>query len=170
MSEPHPFVSYLERLGQDRGALATLRRGLGQAPGTDLGAYRYVVPWLSEEAPPWQEAAYFSLAALYGLHPVSGGTGNLGDHYAAARAQGQGANDSALERRFTALLNAHPDDLSGALRQAISYLASKEVPIDWHQLLRDMLAWGHPSHYVQKNWARAYWGRADAPEPESEED
>jgi len=68
-------------------------------------------------------------------------------------------DNTAVERRFTALLTAHPDDLPFFLRQAIGFLKSKEVPVDWHQLFVDMLAWGHPSGYVQKQWARAFWGR-----------
>ena len=171
MSEPHPFVTYLERLADDRGALAALRRGLGRPPGDDVGAYRYVIPWLPEGAPRWQEAAYFSVAALFALHPKLGGSGNVGDLFAAARAMrlSAGGDDSAMERRFTALLNAHPDDLSAMLRQAISYLASQEIPIDWHQLLRDTLAWGHPDRYVQRAWARSYWGQGTAPEPDAKE-
>lgn len=157
MKETHPFVTYLEGLRDNRAALAALRRGLGQSPGTVADMYRYVVPWLADDAPPWRETAYYLIAALFAYHPDPGGVGNVGRHFARTRAP-QGDN-TAIERRFTALLAAHPDDLNFYLRQAVSFLKSKEVPINWHQLLSDVLGWGHPDRYVQQQWARAFWGR-----------
>jgi len=34
------------------------------------------------------------------------------------------------------------------------------MPVNWHRLFGDLLSWTHPSGYVQKEWARAFWGRA----------
>jgi len=157
MTETHPFITYLEGLREDRGALAALRRGLGQPPGTVPGMYRYVVPWLPADAPPWLEDAYYLVAALLAYHPASGGSGNMGNHFARTCDRG---DNSAVERRFTALLAAHPEDLGFYLRQAVSFVKSKDVPVNWHQLLSDVLAWGHPDRYVQRAWARAFWGHA----------
>jgi hypothetical protein len=39
------------------------------------------------------------------------------------------------------------------------------VPVNWHQLFADVLAWNHPDGYVQKQWARAFWAR---PKPQVE--
>ena len=153
----NPFVEYLEGLRDDRGALAALRRGLGQPPGTVASMYPYVVRWLPDDTPPWRESAYYSIAALFAYHPNPGGGKNIGAHF--ARARDPQGNNTAIERRFTALLAAHPDDLDFYLRQAISFLKSKEVPVNWHQLLSDVLNWGHPDRYVQQQWARAFWGR-----------
>ena len=161
MTKTHPFITYLESRRDDRGLLAALRRGLGQPPGTVASMYRYVVPWLPGDAPLWYENAYYLVAALFAYHPTEGDKGNLGDHFARARAL-QG-DDTAIERRFTALLATHPDDFSYYLRQAISFLKSQKspVPVNWHQLLSDVMAWGHPDRreHVQRNWARAFWGR-----------
>jgi CRISPR system Cascade subunit CasB len=158
----HPFIEYLETLRDDRGALAALRRGLGQPPGTVASMYPYVVPWLPAEARPWQETVYYLIAALYAYYPAAGGTGNMGNHF--ARTRDPQGDDTAIERRFTALLAAHPDDLDGYLRQAVSFLRSKEVPINWHQLFADVRAWGHPDRYVQRQWAGAFWGRSQQPQ------
>ena len=168
MTQTYPFITYLEGLRDDRGALAAMRRGLGQPPGTVADMYRYVVPWLPDDAKPWHEAAYYQIAALFAYHPKAGGTGNMGNHFARTRDQ-QGDN-TAIERRFTALLAAHPDDVDTYLRQAVSFLGSKEVPVNWHQLLSDLLAWGHPAHYVQQQWARAFWGRASKETQTTEEE
>lgn len=159
MTQTHPFITYLESLREDRAALAALRRGLGQPPGTVPDMYRYVVPWLPADAPSWREDATYTVAALFAYHPAAGGSGNMGDHF--ARARDPQGDHTAIERRFTALLAAHPDDLPFYLRQAVSFLRSKEVPVNWHRLLSDLLAWGHPERrpQVQKRWASAFWGR-----------
>jgi CRISPR type I-E-associated protein CasB/Cse2 len=153
----HPFVEYLEGLREDRGALAALRRGLGQPPGTVADMYRYVVPWLPASARPREEAVYYLVAALFGSHPAEGGTGNMGEHF--ARTCESGSDNTAIERRFTALLAAHPDDLGTYLRQAISFLRSKDVPVEWHQLFQDLQRWGYDNRPVQRKWAGAFWGR-----------
>lgn len=154
----HPFVDYLQSKRDDRGALAALRRGMGHPPGTVAAMYPYVVPWLRDDAPRWREDTYYLIAALFAYHPMTGGAGNVGHHF--ARVRNAQADNTAIERRFTVLLAAHPDDLGAYLRQAVSFLRSKEVPVHWHQLLSDVMAWGHPDRYVQRQWARAFWGRA----------
>jgi CRISPR system Cascade subunit CasB len=120
--------------------------------------YRYVVPWLGKDTPPWQERAYYLMAALFAIHPQAGGSGNLGTSFAQARSKLE--DETAIERRFTALLAAHTDDLDFYLRQAISFLRSKEIPVNWHQLLFDLMQWGHPEYgdKVRKNWANSFWG------------
>lgn len=176
MTESYPFIDYLEGLvtREDRGALAALRRGLGQPPGAVPAMYRYVVPWLPAEARPWQEDVYFLVAALFSLHPQPGGVGNLGASFRQAAAKepatpSEGERISPIERRFTVLLASHQDDLPDSLRHAIGYLASKDLPVDWRQLFQDLPRWGDPSRHVQRDWARAYWGRERQEAPQENE-
>jgi CRISPR system Cascade subunit CasB len=169
--EIQPFIVYLQSLAekQDRSALAALRRGLGQPPGTVADTFRYVEPWLGNKRSTAREAAFYLVASLFALHPKSTNIGNMGSHMAAIRAEG---GEDALDRRFTALLAAHPDDLPNALRQAISYLKSKEVPVNWNQLFWDLQNWDEkrddPRHSVQKKWASAFWGRSRSKETPNE--
>lgn len=168
MSEQqHPFIEYLEKLrdNEERGALAALRRGLGQPVGSAHEMYRYIVPWLDDQSSAAQEEGYFLVASLFAYHPQPGGVGNLGTSF--ARARDPQGDDTAIERRFTALLSAHREDLPFYLRQAISFLRAKEVPVDYHQLLRDLWAWERD--YVQRNWAKAFWGRTPKPEEAPEQ-
>lgn len=165
MSEQrYAFVEYLEKLrdSEDRGALAAMRRGLGQPVGMAHEMYRYVVPWLGDQNSSFYEESYFLVASLFAYHPQAGGSGNLGASF--ARTRDPQGDDVATERRFTALLSAHRDDLPFYLRQAISFLRAKESPVDYHQLLRDLLAWDRG--YVQRNWAQSFWGRSAKPETE----
>lgn len=159
--EPHPFIRHLQKLadGQDRGALASLRRGLGQPPGTLADMYRYVEPFLGQErGAGYKESAFYLVAALFALHPSSTDFGDMGKHLAATRTD---SGSDALERRFTTLLAAHPDDLPDYLRQAVSFLKSKDEPVNWNQLLWDLQNWDKrddPKYSVQKKWARSFWG------------
>lgn len=170
--EGHPFIRYLQSLaeGQERGSLASLRRGLGQPPGTVADMYRYVEPFLGDKRSSSQESAFYLVAALFALHPKSTENGNMGSHLAQTRPEG---GEEALERRFTALLAAHPDDLPDYLRQAISFLKSKEQPVNWTQLLWDLQNWDKrddPKYSVQKKWARSFWGGRQSIEEPSTSD
>ena len=57
----HPFIDRLQELAnnQERGALAALRRGLGQPPGTTPEMYRYVEPFLAQNRSLEQERPYY---------------------------------------------------------------------------------------------------------------
>lgn len=161
MTQAHNFIQYLETLADDKGALAALRRGLGQPPGTVTDLFRYIIPRLPENVYPgsWSEKTYYLIASLFALHPVNTPTGNMGTHFATLRDPDPEKND-ALERRFTSLLNANPEDFHIFLRQAISFLKSKdETPINWHALMWDTLALGNPDRapLIQKQWAQGFW-------------
>ena len=164
MSYEHSFITYLESLtkADDRGALAAIRRGLGQPPGTVPAMFPYVVNKLPQHAysGSWTEKVYYLIASLYALHPESTTEGNLGDHFWRTL-QHDAEKDKAIERRFTALLTAHSEDMPIYLRQAISFLKSKEVAINWHQLMGHILQWDKPEQAteVQKWWAAQFWRR-----------
>ncbi len=160
----HPFIQYLVSLQEDddRGALADLRRGLGQPPGTAPSMYPYVVRYLPSDVSRREEHAYYLVGALFAYHDKKGGQGNMGAHFAATR--DSNSDNTAVERRFTALLAAHPDDLPFYLRQAVSYLKSKDQPIDWDQLFYDLRYWHYNDRRVQKQWARSFWGRTPRPD------
>ena len=173
------FAAFLDRLNkeQDRGALAALRRGLGKPPGQASEMYRYIVRWLSSsEATPyitWREEVYYLVASLFALYPEStwppgqgpGYQRNLGASFAQLEQtsnqgrQGDGKQASSVERRFVALLNSNSEDMHTHLRHAISLLKAKDVAIDWAVLLGDLLWWDSYSRRVQRQWARAFWGR-----------
>lgn len=160
INEPQPFIRYLLSLaeGQDRGALAALRLGLGKPPGVVVDTFRYVEPWLGEKRSAARESAHYLVASLFALHPKSIDRGNMGTHMAQTREKN---NEDALDRRFTALLNTHIDDLPVYLRQTVSYLKSKDVPVNWNELLWDLQNWEEkredPRRSVQKKWAGAFW-------------
>lgn len=156
------FIERLQNL--DRGDKAILRRNAGLSLGESRGVlglfYQLVPANLS-----YDEEIYFLVATLSPLNDKGGSSGNLGDAMGRVRAI---SDSSALDRRMTVLLDSELETVSGRyvkpgelgfrLRQAVKFLASKDVGIDWGTLLDDLLQWSHPDRWVQKRWARSYFG------------
>jgi CRISPR type I-E-associated protein CasB/Cse2 len=162
------FVNWLIKLEEQpngRAVLAELRRGLGQPPGLAPTVGRYVQPFLTTEDGEKREAAYYLIASLFGLHPVSTANGNMGQHFARLWTDEKEPPDN-IARRFNILLSADWDTLPDYLRQAVGLLKSNAtpVPVNWAQLLNDVLGWEHPDGKVQLRWSRAFWRktRSDA--------
>lgn len=161
------FVGALEDLLKmdDRAAMAALRRGLGKRPGAAMEMHPYVVPYTQGLIYERDEEPYYIVAALFGFYPTKRwqsynekGQTNLGASFKLLAAQNEGGE--SIQRRFVALLNCDAEDLPDHLRQAISLLKSKDIPVDWLQLLRDIKRWESDERRVQRRWARAFWGDA----------
>jgi CRISPR type I-E-associated protein CasB/Cse2 len=161
MTEPNEFIRYLEQLRDrdDRAALASLRRGLGAAPGAATEANRIIQRGLTADTKDYLEIACSIVAPLFALHSQAGGEGNMGQHFRALcePIQPGEALPSNVERRFMALLSSDAEELPDTLRQAVALLKSKEVAVNWRQLLRDVMGWTHEDGYVRKQWGRAFW-------------
>jgi CRISPR system Cascade subunit CasB len=154
-----PFIDHLHSLeaNKDRAALAELRRGVGKSPGEVPALLVHVVPWLPTTAWPGLEDAYFLIATLFALHPNTGlpQRTNLGASFARlARAMDSGG----AERRFMALLNCDRSELPDHLLSGVTLLRTHDIPVDWRQLLADVLAWQRPQRWVQRAWAAGFWG------------
>jgi CRISPR system Cascade subunit CasB len=183
--QEHKFIGHLEKLvkEQDRGALASLRRGLGKPQGTAREMDRHVLPYLPPEsaihASPRenQENAYYLVGALFAYwHQGKDTVGpnqpaNMGTSLRALvereTAEGGSRDDAEkrVEKRLVALLNCHKDDLPDHLRHTIGLLKSKEIPINWLQLLNDVQNWQHENRDVQRRWARQFWRFDSQDEP-----
>jgi len=152
------FLKYLLGLNTEynRHELAILRRGLTLPPGEDANMYRIIARFVpDEERGGEREKLYYLIASLYAFHPMHTEKGNFGNHMAEAAAKM--TESTATERRFTVLLNAHYQDLPDYLRQAVSFLKSNEIPINWFSLFKDLLRWDHPDKYTQRKWANGFW-------------
>jgi CRISPR system Cascade subunit CasB len=152
--EHHPFVQHLYDLaaGNDRAALAELRRSFANP----LAALPYVVPFLRKDASAREEDALSLVASLFSLHPVPG-------HVSLAKALALCAKESdSIELRFRALLDSDPEDLSTHLRHAVSLARSKDIPIDYDDLLGAIRWWGREDKDRQRAWARDFWGTTEA--------
>jgi len=159
MLKPNDFVKYLVSLveREDRGALAALRRGVGKPPGTTPDTFPIMVP-RTADMDRFAADTYFLVGSLFALHPLNCKEGNMGTTFAAIR-KPQAEEGDSLEKRFVALLNADAEDLPNHLRHAVSLAASKDVAINWAQLIAALRHWNHLDRFIQRRWAEQFWGR-----------
>ena len=165
-TQAHPYVDYLFSLssGQQKGAIADLRRGLSDPPAASPAMFPYVAKWVSDaDRYTWKEKVYYLVAALFAYYQSGGGqaknirrtTGNLGDHCREASQKEQ--KSKSFEMRFAALLKANDEDLPILLRQMISLLKSADVAVNWDQLFYDLCHWNSQKNFVQHRWSNSYW-------------
>ena len=182
MNQTNDLIWKLEqrRARDDRGSLASLRRGLGQPPGSVAEVSRVVEHMLDDDDPPSVRDTLYVIAPLFAYHHDAGGSGNMGDHFRALVAANEDPPPN-VERRFVALLSSEPDDLPDALRQAISLLKSKPVPVNRRRLFDDVQRWlrqGADGEQARQNvrlqWSQRFWRlrgsnqTAGAPAPQTE--
>lgn len=154
----HPFVNHLLlHVANDRAARAALRRTLGRMPGEAPEAFRYVVPWLPDPCSERVESIYYLVAGLFAYHPKHTSEGNMGAHLRKLAGDDDSVKER-IERRLVAVMRAHPHDLPDHLRRLVGILKAKEIPINWHSLMGDLLNWDHEERYAQKHWANSFWG------------
>ncbi len=141
---------------KDRGVLAELRRGLQYPPGEAVSMYRYIARYVPNEYRGRErEKVYYLISALYAYHQENTTQGNFGNHMAALVDSEE--KQAAVERRFTILLNANSADMHDYLRQSVSLLKSKEIPVNWNKLMSDLFHWSAPEKYIQRKWANSFW-------------
>jgi len=162
------FIEWLNGLIIDRGAMAILRRGLGKPPGTVHQMDRYILKFFSDKLEDSEYSRYYLIASLFAFwyqgkdEPVSDSPPDLG---ASLRSLVDIESDNnnrddiekRHEKRFAALLNCHKDEMPEHLRHIISLLKSKNIAINWAQLLCDLRGWDREDHSVQRTWARSFW-------------
>lgn len=167
---------------EDRATLAALRRGLGKQPGTAGEMFPFVIPRLPplngggrpDGGWPWSHACCFIVATLFASHPENLEHGerwqrNFGASVRRLKsAVGEGAQGP--ERRFVALLNAEVEDVDDYLRPMVGLLRAHAIPVDWEQLLTDLVNWGSPSRWVQTRWAKSFWQPDLEPASDSSDD
>ena len=169
MKQPYELIRGLERLceQEDRAALASLRRGMGQPPGAVLETSRIVEHMLDEDDQDYIRETLYVIAPLFAYHPASEAGDrwkiNMGSHF--RKLFGENEEPPAnVERRFMALLSSEPDDLPDTLRQAVSLLKSKDESVNWLNLFDDVQKWldrrpegERRRKEVRLRWARSFW-------------
>jgi CRISPR type I-E-associated protein CasB/Cse2 len=161
------FIVFLEKLVDDKRAMANLRRGLGKPAGTVYEMDRYILPFISESTGNKREAAYYTIASLFAFwhqgkdkpESIDGNLGNSLKQLVNIETNNKGNREETekrIEKYLVAILNANYEDLPDHLRRIVSLLKSK-VPLNWSQLLYDIQHWDTDDHWVQHQWAKGFW-------------
>lgn len=164
--------NFIERIEQlSTGQLAMLRRGCGARDSVEGRC-----PWLlgliySCACGNYEPTAFLvaSLLAQYKTVDIRAGRhradGNFGETWRRAIEK---KSSESIKRRFHIILDAEYDprtgegDLPYRLRQMVRYAASKDVGINWPQLLIDLRFWNQVGKRVQKEWARSFFSNQHA--------
>ena len=152
----------------ERAALADLRRGLSDFPNLSPYMYRHIQPRMPQRIGEWGKLTYYLTAALFAAHQIHTDNGNMGTHFYKLLDSHNADANKPIERRFTYLLAAHPEDLHFHLRQSIAFLRSKEIAVNWEQLMWDIYRWNDPGERskVQEKWAGRFWQALKSEEDE----
>lgn len=157
--------------------LATMRRGLGRLPGS-LPAMGKFYEAVMSTADSRELRAEHAALCLYGLHQQSQriplhrpGIG-LGDALRALKKRAD-VSDSAVDRRFNAAATSTSvEELVAHLRGLVTQLRSKQITLDYSQLLNDLWSWEYPDGQsrVRRQWGMQYhsWqstGPDEQPQP-----
>ncbi|MFD9734626.1 type I-E CRISPR-associated protein Cse2/CasB [Umezawaea sp. NPDC059074] len=139
-----------------RAQLARLRRSLN-GPQYQVDAYEFL---FKQNPPETEQETWLLVAGLFATHPQPGRSGrrSLGTSMRDLRAK---RTDSAT-RRFQQLLGRDRRALPHHLRQTIRLLASDSIPVNYGQLLDDLVVllgerYREPeAHRVRLKWARDF--------------
>jgi CRISPR type I-E-associated protein CasB/Cse2 len=162
------LVSYLLGLKDrgDRGALAALRSGIGKNPGEAPRMYPHVGPFLSSADPVRTSVRVaFATASLFAMHPQQTEGRSLGlALWHSVRRDGKSGGthvEEGVEKRFSAALDAHPDDLINHVQGLISLCESSGQGLDWYRFRRDLYSLlsddEESRDRTRLHWARDFW-------------
>jgi CRISPR type I-E-associated protein CasB/Cse2 len=140
-----PFIDFLKRYRNDRGALANLKGGLSDARKPNAW------PLLAGFKGAIGDPAYETVAALWACAPsLECATGCLGDTLARLK-----TDNNSFEGRFKRLLTCDRDEIAVRVAPIVRAAQAKGMAVNYTQLLSDLLWWGD---IVKVEWAKAFWG------------
>ncbi len=143
-----PFIAYLQRYRNDRGALANLRGALSDTRKPNAW------PLLAGFKGAIGDSAYETVAALWAFDPdLDGAHGCLGDMLAILK-----GHHNSFDGRFKRLLTCDHDDIAERVAPVIRAAQTKGIRVNYTQLLSDLLWWGDE---VKVRWAKSFWGATE---------
>jgi CRISPR type I-E-associated protein CasB/Cse2 len=159
-----------QTLRADRGDVVELRRLLAPSPVPTRAYWRLNPPrWVwPEELPMWLAglAAHVPRSvAAPNEQPERPGAALRRAHRAIER-NGLGSA-RAFEREVSKLLTCHPEDVHREIVPVVQLASRAGVRLHYGLLLYDLAHWGSTARYVQRGWARDFWGPSDRPEADT---
>lgn len=155
------FVKYLQGMADDRGKLATLRKGLieNQAQATWPLLSRFI-----NFDRPYQINALQTIAGLFAHHPKHAGSGNFGSlcHQLLDTdekqkiAQGE---SGPISRHFQYALAANGAEIFPRVRRLVLRAKKDAIPVNYIQLIKDLLGWqsSYKKDRIKLAWGKAFW-------------
>ncbi|MBU0992011.1 MAG: type I-E CRISPR-associated protein Cse2/CasB [Proteobacteria bacterium] len=155
------FVQSLEKMSDDRGKLATLRRGLidNQAHTTWPLLSRFM-----NFNNPYQIKLLQTVAGLYGHHTKTTTKGNFGDlcYLLLDNEEKEKifkGESGPISRNFQYVMAARGEEIFSRVRRLVLRAKREEIPVNYIQLARDLFGWQSPykKEKVKLKWGKAFW-------------
>ncbi len=165
MSKPKPseraarFVGRLRAIKNDRGKMASLRRGL--SPATVMDAWPVVASLGGDIGQPG-ESVHVDIAALFATHPEESKARNFGETCRTIALADSSDNTlpESYERRFRRLLACGDvSDLAAQLRAWVRLATKKsgKAGVNYESLFTDLWNWRWYADDIRVQWARSFW-------------
>lgn len=153
-AKPAAFIEDLvcieaEKSGRSRRIMADLKRCLSQPESPVL--VQHIARWVKREQG-WRRFCFCAGAALFALHPLTAADGNLGAHLAQLPRP-----TPSLDDRVRQVLDVERTVVYRHILSWVRRLKSAGVAINYPTLIADLMAWGHPSKFVQRSWTHSYF-------------
>lgn len=171
MSSIKAFLEFLNKRKNDRGLMADLRHGFSK--GTEYRAWPHIAKWGCDLENEKARLIWLTVAAGFATHEQTAACENMGFSLRRLALEGQGDSvEKALktfDARFRRLLTCSTakevcDRLIGVIKAA----ERKNVPVNYEKLFWDLMCWENPEKEIKIKWAAQYWGAAEKPEQEGE--
>jgi CRISPR system Cascade subunit CasB len=140
----------------DNGAKAALKRALSDDDRHIRNTYSIVLPHIPDIE--YQQKIWIFVACLSVYYPQVLDRENPKNFGYSCHGLANATKSAGADRRFRALLDTAAEDLQSPITSLIRQIKSKEIRLDYPQLLFDLCRWDHPDQYVQDRWARTFWG------------
>jgi CRISPR system Cascade subunit CasB len=165
LSRQTQFLESLHRqIENDSGAKAALRRALSDEERHIRNTYSIILPLIPDIK--YQQENWIFVACLSVYYPQALAREHPQNFGYSCRGLASTTDSKGTERRFRALLDTAAQDLRSPLTALVRQIKSKDIRLDYPQLLSDLCRWDYPDRHiqVQDRWARTFWGAANTDE------
>jgi CRISPR system Cascade subunit CasB len=147
------------KIKNDNGAKAALKRALSDEERHIRNTYSIILPHIPD-IKEYQQKTWIFVACLSVYYPQVLDWEDHKNFGYSCRGLAQATNSEGTERRFRALLDTTAEDLQSPLTSLVRQIKSKDIRLDYPQLLSDLCRWDYSDQYiqVQDRWARTFWG------------
>lgn len=155
------FISKLIDLHEkeDKGKLAIIRRSFTQS-ATDYNILSVIGRFMPDDLNPQKMKTYMLVAGLFSINPNNTDEKYFNFGATMRHANRASANDGkSNDLKFTSLLNSDVEDIPFKIRQLMKLAKENKTPVNYLQLLKDLLHWDSEENFVQFSWAKEYWQR-----------
>jgi CRISPR system Cascade subunit CasB len=147
------------KIKNDNGAKAALKRALSDEERHIRNTYSIILPHIPD-IKEYHQKTWIFVACLSVYYPQVLDWEDHKNFGYSCRGLAQATNSEGTERRFRALLDTTAEDLQSPLTSLVRQIKSKDIRLDYPQLLSDLCRWDYSDQYiqVQDRWARTFWG------------